>query len=165
MMTDDNLPDAVREYQQKFGEGTLGRALAFVPGDCGEQRTSIARYADAAIDALIEMWRDRYETQRLAREASEKAAQQAEAECGKLRAELEACHHMARGWQREARKRSEALEAERAKRCATCDHEHALDAECEFERDCPIKLAIEAWAKTGNPPACSGWQPRREVTA
>lgn len=58
-----------------------------------------------------------------------------------------------------------ALAAERAKRCATCEHEYALDAECEFERDCPIKLAIEVWAKTGNPPACSGWQPRREVTA
>jgi len=38
-----------REYRVKFGPGSFGRAMAYIPGDVGQQQTSIAEYADAAL--------------------------------------------------------------------------------------------------------------------
>ena len=88
------MTDAVREYREKFGLGSFGRAMAYIPGDIGQQQTSIAKYTDAAIAEL----EDRVE------ELDDKLM------------EAEGAHDAARRWFEEQKKqfaRAERAEAER----------------------------------------------------
>lgn len=51
----DLLPEAVREYDRLFGDGTFGRSMASIPCDVGEEQIYVAPTADAAIAAALKL--------------------------------------------------------------------------------------------------------------
>ena len=115
------MTDAVREYREKFGLGSFGRAMAYIPGDIGQQQTSIAKYADAAIAELedrVEELDDKLMEAEGAHDAArrwfeEQKKQFARAE--KAEAARDQALFVADGWHRQFKHAAEVRRAERVR--------------------------------------------------